>query len=294
MPTRAGSPNVNTASSPELGHAASGSRSTRSTRGSRKAAGSGWPGTSTRCADPPHTWHRDALAACLAGHPSTVTSFVTSGALWGVCRPCVLPYVTVPMAASARSRIARVHRSDLDPLDVTRIGGIPTTRLGRTLVDLAGIWTPKALERALDTALDGELVRPGPGASQRIERAHRAASGGPERARVARRARRVDRRHPPRQPGRGEAPPTARRMAPPGARPPAQSPRSGRHRAGSTRRRVAATACRARVRQPARTTDRGGSSTTRTGGLESRPWAGRSSPSPASTSGRARSACGTA
>jgi len=106
------------------------------------------------------TWHRDALAACLAGPPGTVTSFVTSGALWGVCGPCVLPYVTVPMAASARSRIARVHRSDLDPLDVTRIGGIPTTRLGRTLVDLAGIWTPRALERALDTALDAELVRP--------------------------------------------------------------------------------------------------------------------------------------
>ena len=119
-----------------------------------------------------HTWHRDALAACLAGHPGTVTSFVTSGALWGVCRPCVLPYVTVPMAASARSRIARVHRSDLDPLDVTRIGGIPTTRLGRTLVDLAGIWTPKALERAVDTALDGELVRPDQ-VREAIERAPR-------------------------------------------------------------------------------------------------------------------------
>ena len=234
----------------------------------------------------PHTWHRDALAACLAGPPSTVTSFVTSGALWGVCRPCVLPYVTVPMAASARSRIARVHRSDLDPLDVTRIGGIPTTRLGRTLVDLAGIWTPKALERALDTALDGELVRPGPGRAA-IERAPRgvrrpgasalldALGCGPTpSARTAR---------PRRGSSGGSTNGTCRcPSASTGSTiwtAPNWLDSTSRGRSGTSRSSTTA----------APTTGRGGSSTTRTGGPESRPWAGRSSPSPASTSGRARS-----
>ena len=196
----------------------------------------------------PHTWHRDALAACLAGHPSTVTSFVTSGALWGVCRPCVLPFVTVPMAASARSRIARVHRSDLDPLDVTRIGEIPTTRLGRTLVDLASIWTPKALERAVDTALDGELVRPDQILAA-LERAPRGVRRPGARALLDALAVWTDAIRPD-SAAAGTAPPTPRRVAPPRARPPAPGPRHEREGAGSSRRRLAAEEGRPRVRQP--------------------------------------------
>jgi very-short-patch-repair endonuclease len=108
----------------------------------------------------PPSWRRDVLAACFAGAVGTVASFPSAGALWGLARPSPLPHVTVPTAASARLRIAKVHRADLSDLDVTRIGEIPVTRVARTLVDLSAIWSPAAIEAAVDTALDAELVTP--------------------------------------------------------------------------------------------------------------------------------------
>ena len=68
--------------------------------------------------------------------------------------------MTVPRTAGARLRIAKVHRADLSDQDLTRIGELPVTRVARTLVDLGAIWSPRAMEAAVDTALDGELVTP--------------------------------------------------------------------------------------------------------------------------------------
>jgi hypothetical protein len=100
-------------------------------------------------------WERDALAACLAGPPGSTASHATAAALWGLGRPTSRPHVTVPSSSGARLPLAEVHRSDLAPADVTRIGEIPVTRVARTLIDVASIWTEAALEQALDTAIDG-------------------------------------------------------------------------------------------------------------------------------------------
>jgi hypothetical protein len=56
--------------------------------------------------------------------------------------------------------IARVHRALLAPVDVTRVGIIPVTRVPRTLVDFASIASAPALERAIDTALNRRLATP--------------------------------------------------------------------------------------------------------------------------------------
>jgi hypothetical protein len=103
----------------------------------------------------PSSWEQEALAACLIAPPGSYSSAMTAGALWQrLCEPTAKPHITVPPSASARSPIAVVHRSLLLPVDVTRIGPIPVTRVPRTLVDLAQHLTPAALERAVDTALD--------------------------------------------------------------------------------------------------------------------------------------------
>jgi hypothetical protein len=106
----------------------------------------------------PSTWQRDALAACLAGPPGAVASFVTGAALWRLAEPCRLSHVTFPPTASARLRIAKVHRAHLDPKDVTKIGPIPVTRVPRTLIDFASMASVPSLEHAVDTALDGGLT----------------------------------------------------------------------------------------------------------------------------------------
>ena len=108
----------------------------------------------------PVTWQTTLLAACLAGPPGVAASHPSAGSLWRVVEPASLPHVTVPRGASARSPIARVHRSDLQSRDITRIGPIPVTRVPRALVDLASVLTQPALESAVDSALDRGLTAP--------------------------------------------------------------------------------------------------------------------------------------
>jgi hypothetical protein len=108
----------------------------------------------------PRTWQRDALAPCVIGPPGTVTSYATGAAVWSLADPCQVPDVTVPPTASARMPIAKVHRALLAPVDVTRVGAIPVTRVPRTLVDFASIASAPALERAIDTALNRRLATP--------------------------------------------------------------------------------------------------------------------------------------
>lgn len=70
----------------------------------------------------------------------------------------------------------RVHRlPTLRPGDVTRVDGIPTTTAARTLWDLAGTGSPRALERAFAVALDRGLVRRAELA--RLVARHRGAPG---------------------------------------------------------------------------------------------------------------------
>ena len=108
----------------------------------------------------PPSWRQQVLAACMAGPRDSVASHVSAGALWGLTDASPLPHITVPRSSSVRLGVARVHRSDLDSSDLTRMGAIATTRVPRTLLDLSTVLAPSALERAVDTALDGRLTTP--------------------------------------------------------------------------------------------------------------------------------------
>jgi hypothetical protein len=106
----------------------------------------------------PHSSQQDITAAVLVGPPGTTASFLSAGAVWQLTEPGPRPMVSVPHGRSARNPLATVHRADLDPRDVTLRAGVPVTRIPRTLLDLATILRPKALERVVDTALSEKRV----------------------------------------------------------------------------------------------------------------------------------------
>lgn len=108
----------------------------------------------------PATWRQRLLAACLAAGPFAVASHRSAAALFGLSGiPAGVVEIAVPRGRSHRSELAVVHQvRDLPPGDVTRIDGIPVTRPARTLVDLAGVVSERALEEAVDDALCRRLV----------------------------------------------------------------------------------------------------------------------------------------
>ncbi|MBW3668253.1 MAG: type IV toxin-antitoxin system AbiEi family antitoxin domain-containing protein [Actinobacteria bacterium] len=108
----------------------------------------------------PATWRQRLLAACLAAGPFAVASHRSAAALFGLSGiPPGAVEIAVPRGRSHRSDLAVVHQvRDLPAGDVTRIDGIPVTRPARTLVDLAAVVSPRALEEAVDDALCRRLV----------------------------------------------------------------------------------------------------------------------------------------
>jgi very-short-patch-repair endonuclease len=94
------------------------------------------------------------MAAVLAGGGGTVLSHRSAAVLWTLLASASsLVEVTVPTRSGRRSRRGLVvHRSAIDPVDVTRRRGIPVTRPIRTLIDLAEVLDRRSLERALDEA----------------------------------------------------------------------------------------------------------------------------------------------
>ncbi len=101
------------------------------------------------------------IAAVLACGPGAVLSNRSAGAAWGV-RPTgrARIEVTVPRqtgrAGPPKVELHRVRR--LAPDDVTHLRNIPITTVARTLVDLAAVLTPSALERAVHQAEVAQLL----------------------------------------------------------------------------------------------------------------------------------------
>jgi hypothetical protein len=109
-------------------------------------------------ASSPPTWQRQVLAACLA--VGGIASHRTAAAMWGLSsfRPGPV-HVLVAHGRSSCAPPATLHQSrTLRPSDVTRIDGIPVTRVARTLADLARDVPRPALEDAVDDALCRRLV----------------------------------------------------------------------------------------------------------------------------------------
>jgi hypothetical protein len=92
------------------------------------------------------------LAAVYACGPGSAASRLTAGELLRVSR---WPVTSIAVATVSQRRPVgvEVHRTArLDPLDVTRVRGIPTTTVARTLVDLRDTLTPHQLAYVIHEA----------------------------------------------------------------------------------------------------------------------------------------------
>jgi very-short-patch-repair endonuclease len=94
------------------------------------------------------------MAAVLACGQGTALSHGSAAALWQLRRLRGLRVdVTVPSGGGGRRhKLVIVHRSSLDPEDVTIKDGILVTTPARTVLDLADISSERELERTIDEA----------------------------------------------------------------------------------------------------------------------------------------------
>jgi hypothetical protein len=113
-----------------------------------------------RVAGVPDSVELAALAACLVAGRDALTSVTTGLALLGVGMPPRVPHITVPPNCSARTRIAHVHRSLIQPIDRTRVGVIPTTTAARCLVDAASLVSHDDLCDLTDSSIHKRLASP--------------------------------------------------------------------------------------------------------------------------------------
>jgi hypothetical protein len=111
-----------------------------------------------RIASTPVTFEQRALAACLLAGPDAVASHTTAGAILLVegIRPGRIE-ITVPHGRHPLVPGTTVHQArSLLPRERIRVRGIPVTSLPRTLVDLAGRLSERALVEAVDGAICGK------------------------------------------------------------------------------------------------------------------------------------------
>lgn len=108
----------------------------------------------------PPSWERDVMAACL--DVSGVASHRSAAWLHrmeGFARPSGIEVVTRKGRRATRSALARVHATtNLTPEDVVSVGGIPTTSIARTMLDLSKLVLHRELDRAsLVTAVESTV-----------------------------------------------------------------------------------------------------------------------------------------
>lgn len=109
----------------------------------------------------PQTWEQRVAALTLAAGPAAAASHRSAAGLLGIpgfARSGV-PEVTTPRSRRHRDPSTVVHRWRPFPEHhLTVIEGIVTTRVARTLVDLAGVVHPGRAERAVDSCLGAGMV----------------------------------------------------------------------------------------------------------------------------------------
>jgi hypothetical protein len=112
-------------------------------------------------------------AAVLAGGAGAVLSHRSAAALWGLMAESEMLDITVPGRRRAPQPGIALHTGRLFPDAVTRVDGIPTTSLARTLLDLAEVVTVPELVACIDKT--GNRLRPGLMSS--MMNAHRGRRG---------------------------------------------------------------------------------------------------------------------
>ena len=98
------------------------------------------------------SWPQRLMAAVLAGPAHTVASHRAAAVLHGV-REGTPVELTVPGAGHHEISHARVHRCSLAVAHRCVVDGIPSTRMERTLVDLAAVVGENEVEQAVEAAL---------------------------------------------------------------------------------------------------------------------------------------------
>lgn len=111
-----------------------------------------------RLAGAPGSWHQNLMIAVLAWGDDVAVSHRAAAALHRL--PGVAPGIVELTVPKERRRQApgQVHRNRLEPDEIARTGTLPVTTPARTLIDLARVVAPEALEEALDDALRRGLV----------------------------------------------------------------------------------------------------------------------------------------
>lgn len=138
-----------------------------------------------RIAGAPTTPTQVLLVALMAAGDGAAAAGLSSLALVGVGAPPLLPRITVPPTASARTRNAIVRRSPVSDADLTWVGPIRCTTPSRALLEAAANVDSARLEHLVDDVLCQGLARP----SQIVGALRRAAPGaGREGAAVLRAA----------------------------------------------------------------------------------------------------------
>jgi len=116
-----------------------------------------------RLAGSPRTWEQRLLGLVLAAGPAAA-SHRSAAALLGIpgFERCGLVEVTTPRPRRHRTEGQLVHRWRPFPAHhLTVVEGIVTTRVARTLCDLAGVLHPARTERAIDNCLARGIATPG-------------------------------------------------------------------------------------------------------------------------------------
>lgn len=135
---------------------------TRSTIRTRLAKGQWGTADSSvlRIGGAPVTWESQLLAVLLSAGDSAAASHAAAARLWGLRGfEHAQPELTVTRASSFSRRGVIVHRlGDHETEDVVLCDAIPTTSIGRTLLDLGAVATRHAVEAAVKDAIVKELI----------------------------------------------------------------------------------------------------------------------------------------
>jgi very-short-patch-repair endonuclease len=99
------------------------------------------------------------MAAVLACGPGAVLSHLSAAILWGICRARMrMIEISVPLERNPRRARIRVHRRA--SVDTTRHRGVPVTTPTQTLLDIANTLNAEQYERAVNEAVNRDLVDP--------------------------------------------------------------------------------------------------------------------------------------
>lgn len=131
----------------------------------------------------PVTWHGAVMAAVMAAGDLAVASHTTAAELWRMRDRREAPddsqaQARLHLIAPRRVRIPGVigHQQVLRQAEIASVAGVPTTTPERTLLDLAGMLSPRELGELTDEAIRRRLVN-----LERLRRTVESHAGGGRR-----------------------------------------------------------------------------------------------------------------